>query len=190
VAYHKFLQEIDLKLPLDAAGLEAQAAALLNQRQITSKEAGELDFDKIAAFWACETGREIIAQDAEIQGGLDGQSSAAASIRRGIQREVPFTARITRADLEKIGLSSTVPIPDDEFVVVQGIVDLMVRRSKELWLIDFKTDLLRGRDITELAGKYRPQLDLYGCAITSIYKMPVTRKILYFLSESRIIEWK
>ena len=70
----------------------------------------------------------------------------------------------------------------DEFVVVQGVVDLAVILSEEIWLLDFKTDEASAREIEKKVRLYEPQLKLYARALERIYRKPVTDCRLHFLS--------
>jgi len=69
-----------------------------------------------------------------------------------------------------------------EFVVVQGIADLVVLLDEEIWLLDFKTDDVKGTELQARAQEYEPQLRLYALALERIYQRPVTRRWLHFLS--------
>jgi len=58
--------------------------------------------------------------------------------------------------------------------------------TKEIWLIDFKTDAVSGRQVKERAQTYAAQMRLYARALERIYKRPVTRAALYFLTARRL----
>ena len=77
---------------------------------------------------------------------------------------------------------------ENEFVVVQGVADLVVLLPKEIWLVDFKTDQIRADELPEKARLYKPQLKLYARALTKIYSRPVTHGWLHFLSARRTVE--
>ena len=70
----------------------------------------------------------------------------------------------------------------DEFVVVQGVADLIVLRPKEIWLLDFKTDEVAAAELEAKAKFYEPQLKLYALALARIYQRPVTQCWLHFLA--------
>jgi ATP-dependent helicase/nuclease subunit A len=103
-----------------------------------------------------------------------------------VHREIPFSARFTRDDLMKVGLATS--LPEGEFVVVQGTIDLAVIRSDEMWILDFKTDTLEESNLTFALNNYAPQLRLYASALSRIYKRPVTKRWLHFLSISKTVE--
>jgi ATP-dependent helicase/nuclease subunit A len=73
----------------------------------------------------------------------------------------------------------------DEFVVVQGVADLVVLLPKEIWLLDFKTDDPFGNDLPARVKTYTPQLRLYALALEKIHARPVTRCWLHFLAARR-----
>ena len=51
---------------------------------------------------------------------------------------------------------------EDEFVVVQGVADLVVLLPEEIWLVDFKTDEIAADELPEKKRLYEPQLKLYA----------------------------
>jgi ATP-dependent helicase/nuclease subunit A len=69
-----------------------------------------------------------------------------------------------------------------EFVVVQGAADLVVLLPGEIWLLDFKTDHVKPDDLDSRIHHYEPQLALYSRALEQIYRRPVTRCWLHFLT--------
>jgi ATP-dependent helicase/nuclease subunit A len=74
---------------------------------------------------------------------------------------------------------------EDEFVVVQGVADLVVLLPKEIWLVDFKTDDLRREELPARIKSYTPQLKLYALALEKVYSRPVTHGWLHFLAARR-----
>ena len=79
-------------------------------------------------------------------------------------------------------------LPEGEFVVVQGTIDLAVIRSDELWILDFKTDALKESNLKSALDNYAPQLRLYASALGRIYKRPVSKRWLHFLTLNRTVE--
>ncbi len=75
-----------------------------------------------------------------------------------------------------------------EFVIVQGVMDLAVVTSEEMWVLDFKTDHFAEEELAEKVRFYRPQLCLYARAIARIYGRPVTRRWLHFFAVGRTVE--
>jgi ATP-dependent helicase/nuclease subunit A len=127
-----------------------------------------LDLKAVAAFWQSELGRAIAARSANVQ------------------RELAFTARFSPAELSR-ETSGGAGLMDDEFVVVQGIADLVVLLPAELWLVDFKTDAVTESGLAARVNEYEPQLRLYALALGSIYRRPVARLCLHFLALGRSV---
>jgi ATP-dependent helicase/nuclease subunit A len=164
VAAHTFLQHHDLAGKLDSAALRAQADTLIRKRILTSEQRELIDFDAIAAFWKSEFG--LVVRDRLLD----------------LQRELPFTVKLTRADLALLRLDQALAVPEHEFILVQGIADFVVLGPKDILLLDFKTDQITAQELEARATVYRPQLALYSLALERIYGRPVKRAGLYFLS--------
>jgi ATP-dependent helicase/nuclease subunit A len=168
-AHHKFLQHVALENADGVAALESEAGRLERVKVLSADERAALNLEDIAAFWSSEPGRKIRAQAAHIR------------------RELAFTARFSPAELAAITGVKSGPGLEDEFVVVQGVADLVVLLPKEIWLVDFKTDEVRSGELTEKARLYAPQLKLYAHALEKIYSRPVTALWLHFLSARKTV---
>ena len=127
---------------------------------MSADERAALALEDVAAFWGSEPGRKIRAQ--------------AANVRR----ELAFTARFSPVELAAITGAESEPGLEDEFVVVQGVADLVVLLPEEIWLADFKTDEITANELPEKKRLYAPQLKLYALALEKIYSRPVTESFL------------
>ncbi|MGA2556218.1 MAG: 3'-5' exonuclease, partial [Verrucomicrobiota bacterium] len=76
----------------------------------------------------------------------------------------------------------------EEFVIVQGVIDLAVLLPEEIWVLDFKTDHFAEPDLPAKVRLYRPQLSLYALAIARVFARPVTRRWLHFFALPRTVE--
>ena len=168
-AHHKFLQHVALENAADIAALELEAGRLEREKVLSTDECAALNLEDIAAFWGSEPGRKIRAQ--------------AANVRR----ELAFTARFSPAELAAIPGAKSEPGLEAEFVVVQGVADLVVLLPAEIWIADFKTDEVRSGGLPEKARLYAPQLKLYAQALEKIYSRPVTARWLHFLSARKTV---
>ncbi len=164
VAHHKFLQHVMLEKTGD---LVAEAERLVRQNYLSPCERAALDLAALADFWNSELGRAIRA-DAE-----------------NVRRELPFTARFSPAEIAKFtGLKAAAGL-EGEFVVVQGVADLVVLRPQEIWLVDFKTDQAGNGGLPQKIKNYTPQLRLYAAALEKIFSRKVTLRALHFLAARR-----
>ena len=66
-------------------------------------------------------------------------------------------------------------------IIVQGIIDLLVKTPEGLVVIDFKTDDVSAESALKRAAIYRQQLDLYAQAASIILNQKTGSKWLYFL---------
>ncbi len=106
-AHHKFLQHFALD---KADGLAAEAERLARANQLSTDEQAALDLAALAAFWNSPLGRKILARAADVR------------------RELPFTARFSPPELEQLTGTKAGPGLEQEFVIVQGVADLVVLR--------------------------------------------------------------
>lgn len=164
--HHTFLQLVSLDRTGSVAELESEVERLIALKAFKPEEAKRLDLEAIAGFWNSRLGAEIRAQ------------------AKYVLRELPFTARFSPNELALLTGAKTESAIAADYVIVQGVADLVVRLPQELWVIDFKTDRMDQSGLAEKASLYSPQLKLYARALSGIYRRPVTRLVLYFL-ESR-----
>jgi ATP-dependent helicase/nuclease subunit A len=197
VAHHTFLQGVDLARAATELDLRNEAARLVATGFLTERDAAGLDFAALLRFWESPVGQAV-------------RTEAKAG---RVQREVPFTARFTVAELREMGLMSgggrRVAAPsfqsatanrqssieqnlrtsaasgEEEFLIVQGVADLVVFREQELWLLDYKTDHFPEAELPAKLREYGPQLSLYELALERIHRKRVTNTWLHFLALGR-----
>ncbi|HEX7895704.1 MAG TPA: PD-(D/E)XK nuclease family protein [Terriglobales bacterium] len=149
-----------------------EAEVLLEAGVLTGEQHAALDFGDLTAFW---------------------QSDVGAALRKvpvaAINREMEFTASLTAADLKTLpALHANRTLAEDDFIVVQGQVDLAVVLPEEIWLLDFKTDAVDEASLADKLKQYAPQLEVYACALEKIYRRPVTCCWLHFLRAHKTVE--
>jgi ATP-dependent helicase/nuclease subunit A len=164
-AYHAFLESVSLDRVGSTEELKNEAQRLLRAGALSQSEVVLLDFDLLAAFWNSDPGLQIRAQAVHVR------------------RELPFTARFSPDELGTLAGEAIEPRLTNEFVVVQGVADLVVVLPAEIWLLDFKTDTTEDMD----GRHYDTQLKLYALALERIYRRPVSRRWIYFLTRQRAI---
>jgi len=162
-AHHAFLQLASLECTGGVEQLQVEAERLVRQQAMSPEEIALLDWDALADFWSSELGERIRAHV------------------QYVHRELPFTARFSPQDLASVTHERPEPLLQDEFVLVQGVADLVALLPKEIWLVDFKTDALKREEVAARATLYEPQMKLYAQALARIYARPVTDCRLYFL---------
>jgi ATP-dependent helicase/nuclease subunit A len=163
-AHHKFLQHFALE---NAGELPAEAERLVREKLLSADERAVLDLAALVEFWNSELGGKIRAN------------------AENVRRELPFTARFSPAEIAEITGAKIEAGLKNEFVVVQGVADLVVLLPQEIWLVDFKTDEVGQGDLPERVKAYTPQLKLYAAALENIFSRPVTVRVLHFLAARR-----
>ncbi len=100
-----------------------------------------------------------------------------AADRKGeLYREQPFVYGICASRLSE-------EFPEEEKVLIQGIIDVFFVEEGELVLLDYKTDVVDS--LQELWNRYEAQLDYYKEALENLMNFPVKEKVLYsFYKES------
>jgi ATP-dependent helicase/nuclease subunit A len=139
---------------------------------LTEEEFSFLNFAQLAAFWSGTVGKSFIQESDHLE------------------RELPFTLRLDRADTQRLLPGWSPGLEGDDFVVVQGIADLAVIQPSEIWLLDFKTDSIASERVPAYVDKYRVQILLYAHALEAIYARPVTKKFLHFFAPGVTAEVK
>ena len=162
-AHHLFLQHVDLARADSMVDLRNETERLVAGGPLTREQAGALDFDALLRFWQSPLGREIRAEPPEC-----------------VHRELPFTARFTLEQLSVLGMSKV--STSEEYVIVQGVVDLAIIRRETITILDFKTDTFHPAELAGKAREYGPQLRLYASALGRIYGRDVTGLALHFLT--------
>jgi ATP-dependent helicase/nuclease subunit A len=165
-AHHDFLQRVSLERVGGLADLRQETERLAREGVLSEQEIERLDLAALLAFWQSEIGRRIQGRAAHVH------------------RELAFTARFTPRELREFTGVTALPAGalEDEFVVVQGVADLVVLLPEEIWLLDFKTDEISGDELSSRVKLHGPQLQLYAAALERIYQRPVTEKWLHFLA--------
>ena len=92
--------------------------------------------------------------------------------------ENPVADNLSR--LENV-LDNPLPIndsfPDEENVLIQGIIDLFFIEDGKIVLLDYKTDNVA--KIEDLSSRYHTQLDYYEESLQRIINIPVGEKLIY-----------
>jgi ATP-dependent helicase/nuclease subunit A len=171
-AAHRFLQYFSFEGVAGLNSLEAEAERLERENVLSADEREVLDLKTVAVFWNSEPGKKILEHAANVK------------------RELAFTAKFSPAELSEITGTKSEAGLENEFVVVQGVADLVVLLPQEIWLVDFKTDEVRADGLPAKIKIYEPQLKLYASALVKIYSRPVTNCWLHFLSVQKTVDVK
>ena len=91
---------------------------------------------------------------------------------------------------EPLGLvDPTLSPPQEDCVLVRGVVDGILPVPDGIDLIDFKTDAVGSSALAARVVRYRPQLTMYARAMARIWRRPVQQCHLVFLSAREVVSW-
>ena len=119
-AYHAVMQQIPLIPGIDAALVGKTLDRMEEREMLTAEQRAEIDPEVIAAFFATDIGRRLLASG-------------------DVRREVPFTFGLPVRQLHP----EAHPDVAEETVLIQGVIDCMFREDDGLVLIDYKTEIGR-----------------------------------------------
>ena len=162
-ATHLVISKLDLAGPVTKEAVEKTIEKLLADGAIGPAVAGQIDTESILAFFETEQGRLT----------LDPANT--------VRREWPFTFALPASGWENSFVA-------EDTIVVQGIIDLLVRTAQGVVVIDFKTDKITAGQAHERAELYRRQLELYSRAACAIMKEKPVGRWLYFLTPRVSVE--
>ena len=162
-AHHLFLQFVSLERSATLEWFRCELERLVDAGRLTQEQARSLVLADLVDFWNSELGGRIRER------------------ARFVHRELGFTARFSPEQLVPFGSQFRREAVGSEFVLVQGVADLVVISPEEIWLLDFKTDQVDKKDLHARVAAYRPQIELYALALSRIYRRPVTQSWFHFI---------
>jgi ATP-dependent helicase/nuclease subunit A len=109
-----------------------------------------------------------------------------------VRREIPFSLSLPIKEVNPMFRGD-----EDEKVLVQGVIDCLIRDEDGYILIDYKTDGIANRFAggfkeaeNVLRNRYTVQISLYEKAIGRILKIPVKEAYLYFFDGGHTLKMK
>ena len=76
-------------------------------------------------------------------------------------------------------------IDSNDVFVMQGVIDLIVAKQNELWILDYKT----GQIDDQKLEKYKFQIETYAAIAERSFGKKVTRKVICLIDAEKIIEF-
>lgn len=159
-AYHRIMELIDYckitgdNICVDEQWLDDQMSQCILEGRLNFDEYSLIDKNKILSFINSNIGRRI----------------RRAAYDNKLYREQPFVLGIAAKRLND-------SFPDEENVLIQGIIDLFFIEDGKIVLLDYKTDNVA--KIEDLSSRYHTQLDYYEESLQRIINIPVGEKLIY-----------
>ena len=159
-AYHKVLEILDYGIEATLDGInEFLDLAVINNR-LTEEYRELIDADKILKFLETPLGHNM----------------KNAFLTNKLFREQPFIMEVGANEVAQ-------EFPEEEKVLVQGIVDAFYITEDGVYIVDYKTDAVSKENGEEvLIERYKKQLQLYEYALNKVLQVPVKGISLYSIA--------
>ena len=162
-AFHKVMELFDFtKLTKEVNSNREAATGLLEDQLAKMRQEGRLSEEYYA-----------VVSHAKIIGFLMSRTAArmGEAARNGrLYKEQPFVLGLPASRLNS-------EFPQDETVLIQGIIDVFFEEDGKCILLDYKTDAVETAE--ELIGRYHVQLDYYAEALKQSFGYRDTERIIY-----------
>ena len=159
-ATHKFMEFCDYSAAKN--NIETEIERLVEWQYISEKQAEAIDCDAISAFFESRA-YELIKN------------------AREVYKEYRFLT-----DVNCYELNENIPDTSGEYSLVQGVADCVAVLHDSIAIIDYKTDSATNEGY--YISEYSHQLKMYADAISKIFGMPVSTKIIYSFKMKKCIE--
>ncbi len=93
-----------------------------------------------------------------------------AERKNQLYKEQPFVYGVSAKRLGE-------QFPEEEKVLIQGIIDVFFIENESIVLLDYKTDVIASKE--ELWNRYEVQVQYYEEALHKLMNMPIKEKVLY-----------
>lgn len=160
-AIHTILQYIRFGSCGSVESIRQEVDRLVNEKLISQEQADMADCESLYRFFDSPFGKKLQEE-------------------KEVLREFKFSI------LDDA--SKYYPGAKDEQVLLQGVVDCAIIEDDGITVIDFKTDYVTDKTLSEVADKYRPQVRIYASAVERIYQKQVKKSLLYFFALNCFVE--
>lgn len=180
IAVHGLLARIRLELTHSPEAVASENRRLVEAGHLKPPGVDPADIARVAAFFASPAG--IAVREA----------------RGSVLRELPFTlklpARVFAANLPDAAPAGALS-PEEaggDFVIAQGVIDMLLDEPDGIIIFDFKTDDITGDEVKRRTVAYTPQIAIYALAAERILGKPVKKASIFFLGPLREekVDWE
>ena len=142
-AYHKVFELLDYDHAQDTDAIRAQLKGWIEDGRISEEYAGLVNLRKYIRFLDTDLGKRM----------------KKAFDDNKLYREQPFTMEVSSSEIDP-------SYPEDEKVLIQGIIDAFFFEDDKVYIVDYKTDRVSSDFV--LTERYGRQLALYSEALSRI----------------------
>jgi len=159
-AIHVAMQEIRPKEGMDISYIRTELTRLVEEEILSHEEVAFVEAKKILAFYESDLGKRLLC-----------------AMR--VWREAPFEIEIPAKTFYP-------DAPEEEQVMLQGVIDCFFEEEDGIVLLDFKSDFYRTE--AEMLGKYAFQLDCYAQVIEKMLQKNVKNQFLYLFFDDHVLQ--
>ena len=164
-AYHKILECLDFTRAESEEQVQAQIEALQEENKMSREEADSVRVRDLVWFAK----------------GMLGQRMKKAYQNGSLHTEQPFVMAVPASQIRE-------DYPEQEKILVQGIIDAYFEESDGLVIVDYKTDWAPDKNGQILVDRYRKQLLYYREALERLTGKRVKKMYLYSFSLGKALE--
>lgn len=164
-AYHRLMELTDFKnLPETdyASFFQSVKERAIGEEKILEEEAELVMEDKAVRFYESDLARRMAVSD----------------LKGKLYKEKPFFMGIPANEIES-------EFPEDELIIVQGVIDVFFEEEDGVVLMDYKTDQVATGD--ELIKRYQAQLYYYQRAIENATGIKVKERLIYSFALGQVV---
>jgi len=164
-ATHLVMSKLDLAKSVTMEAVAQLIEKLVKDGALIQEIASQINVESIVKFFRSKLGQTVLDKN------------------NLVWREWPFTFAVPASEwkLDNLDEIRNTKYEIRDTIIVQGIIDLLVKTPKGLVIIDFKTDDVSADGAPKRAELYRGQLDLYARAASTILGQKIDSKWLCFL---------
>lgn len=167
-AMHTVMQHMPFNREWTKVSLVEFVDGLVLKEILREEEAEVIDYDAILEFLDEPIGQKLQTSET-------------------IKRELPFTMELPTSEVYPDWND-----PNEESVIIQGVIDCLFETEDGWYLLDYKTDTIFGdlteRKVNELEDRYAVQVELYKRAVESIWNINLEHVYLYFFDQNLLLE--
>ena len=153
-AYHRVMELLDFSNMEEEKGVWKNLKQKVKEQRLRAEELELIRKEKLNLFLSSELAKRM-----------------SEAFQKGkLYREQPFVLGINANRVDK-------NFPEEEKVLIQGIIDAYFEEDNEIVVVDYKTDSVKKSE--ELVKRYKEQLNYYEEALEKLTGKKVKEKILY-----------
>lgn len=162
-AYHKAMELLDFTLEPDEEKIKERLESQIQTGAMTDEDMELLRISRFSKFLRSPIAKRM----------------AKAQKEGCLYREQPFVLGLSANRLKP-------EFPQDETILIQGIIDVFWIEEDGIVVLDYKTD--RVDSAQELIGRYHTQLDYYAEALERLMHKKVKEKLIYSFTLGKEIQ--